>query len=85
MPDLSQILERAPSTTLAEIKPGDTVLVAGSKGNADRMTAITMLANAQRFVDMRRAAAARSESSGQRNQGPGGQWNLDSMSMIPIQ
>ncbi len=85
MPDLSQMLERMPATTLAEVKPGETILVAGTRSaNADRVTAITMLAGAERFVEMRRAMMARAESSG-RQQGPGGNWNLDGMSMIPMQ
>ncbi len=85
MPDISQMLERMPATTIAEMKPGETIIVAGTKGaNADRVTAITLLAGADRFVAMRRAMAARPDASG-RQQGPGGNWNLDGMSMIPMQ
>jgi hypothetical protein len=85
MPDLGQMLERMPAATIADVPVGDTIIVAGTKGtNAERMTAITMLAGAERFVAMRRAMSARPDASG-RQQGPGGSWNMDGMSMIPMQ
>jgi len=86
MPDLGQLLERLPPSTLADVKPGETVIVASTKGaSTDKVTAITMLGNAARFVEMRRAMAARSEAASGRNSGsgPGGNWNLGDMSMIP--
>jgi len=86
MPDLGQLLERLPPSTLDDVKPGETVIVASTKGaSTDKVTAITMLGNAGRFVEMRRAMAARTEAASGRNSGsgPGGNWNLGDMSMIP--
>jgi hypothetical protein len=83
-PDLAQLFERLPASTVAEVKPGETIIVAGTRGAAnDKVTAIKLLANAQRFVDMRRAMAARAQaaSGGSNNAGPGGNWNLGEMSI----
>ena len=86
MPDIQQMLERLPQSTLAEVKPGETIIVASTKGAAaDHMTAITVLAGADRLIAMRRAMAARAGgSSGGQSSGPGGNWNLGDMSMIPM-
>jgi len=87
MPDIQQMMERLPQAVLADIKPGETILVASTAGAADHMTAITVLAGAERLVAMRRAMAAR-QGGGQaaaNSAGPGGNWNLDGMSMIPMQ
>jgi len=75
-----------PATTLAEgVKPGETIIVAGTRGaSPDKMTAITLLGNAQRFVDMKRAMAARAQAQsggGNAGGGPGGNWNLGEMSI----
>lgn len=73
-----------PPSSLTEVKPGETIIVAGTRGAAtDRVTAITLLANAQRFVDMRRAMAARSQAAGggQGSSGPVANWNLGEMSI----
>ena len=75
-----------PPSTLADVKPGETIIVAGTRGTAtDKVTAITLLANAQRFVDMRRAMAARAQAAGggQGSSGPATNWNLGEMS-IPM-
>jgi len=83
-PDLARILEMLPPSTLADVKPGETIIVAGTKGAAtDKVTAITLLANAQRFVDMRRAMAARAQAAGggQGSSGPVTNWNLGEMSI----
>ncbi|MBC7925658.1 MAG: hypothetical protein H7039_08380 [Bryobacteraceae bacterium] len=86
MPDIGQMMERLPVTTLADVKPGETIIVASTKSTTnDKVTAITLLAGAERFVAMRRAMAAASGSNaGSRNSGgPGGNWSLGDMSMIP--
>jgi len=84
MPDLSQIMERMPASTLAEVKVGETLIVAGTKGaSPDRITAITMLTNAEAFVNLRRAAAARAGIAGGFG-GPGGNWSPGDMSMMPM-
>jgi len=85
MPDLNAMMERLPQTSLADIKPGETILVASTAGAADHMTAITVLAGAERFVAMRRAMAARQggQGAGANSAGPAVNWNLDGMSMIP--
>jgi hypothetical protein len=84
-PDLSQMLERLPTITLAGIKTGDTIVVASTKGaSADTLTAITLLAGAERLIAMRQAAAAGSNRQST-NGTIGGSWNLGDMSMIPMQ
>ncbi len=46
--DLTQILDRAPNITLADLKPGDAIIVLSTVGaNADSLTAITLLAGVE--------------------------------------
>jgi Cu/Ag efflux protein CusF len=46
--DLTQMLERVPAATLADLKPGDAIIVLSTVGaSADQMTAITMLAGVE--------------------------------------
>jgi hypothetical protein len=67
--DLRQMLERLPATDLADLKPGDAVIVSDSKGNdASNVTAITIVAGVEPFL----ASAPR---------GRGGQVNLGSWSL----
>jgi len=80
------MMERLPQATLADIKPGETIIVASTAGAADHMTAITVLAGADRIVAMRRAMTARQGGGapGANSAGPGGNWNLGDMSMMPM-
>ena len=55
-PDVAAMLDRMPSTTIAELKPGDTVIVSSTAGaKTDELTAIVLLAGAEPIVDMLRA------------------------------
>ena len=55
-PDIAAMLERMPVTTIAELKPGDTVIVSATAGaKTDELTAIVLLAGAEPIVDMLRA------------------------------
>jgi len=46
--DLGQVLDRLPAFSLAELKPGDAIMVSGSAGaDASRLTAITLLAGVE--------------------------------------
>jgi hypothetical protein len=47
-PDLQQLIERMPKMTLAELKPGDAIIVSATRGaDAGTVTAITLLAGAE--------------------------------------
>jgi hypothetical protein len=46
--DLTQILDRAPNITLADLKPGDAIIVLSTVGaNTESLTAITLLAGVE--------------------------------------
>jgi co-chaperonin GroES (HSP10) len=46
--DLTQILDRAPTITLADLKPGDAIIVLSTVGaNTESLTAITLLAGVE--------------------------------------
>ena len=46
--DLTAILDRAPGITLADLKPGDAIIVLSTVGSgADNLTAITLLAGVE--------------------------------------
>jgi len=63
--DLSQMLERMPAATLAELKVGEAVVVSSTRGaSRQQVTAITLLANAEMLIRM-----ATAESRGARAQG----------------
>jgi hypothetical protein len=52
-PDMSQMLESLPASTLDAIHPGGTIVVSATKSTAaDHLTAITLLANAEMLVRM---------------------------------
>ncbi len=64
---LQSAIERLPPLNLLEIRPGDTILVAGSNGDdPSRVTAITILAGAESLL--------RSEGGKSLDLGS---WNLD--------
>lgn len=85
-PDLSQIVERLPKITVGEMKPGETIIVASTKGaSPDRLTAITLLSNADVIIAMQQR---QQQQAGGRQQsaGPGmGGWNMGDMSMLGMQ
>lgn len=55
-PDLAAMLDRMPATTVAELKPGEVVIVSSTVGaKTDELTAITLVAGAGPIVDMLRA------------------------------
>lgn len=89
-PDFSQMVERLPKSTISEIKAGEMIIVASTQGaQADRLTAITLLANADNIIRMQQMmAAAQQQQQGGRqgnmNGGGMGAWNLGEMSM-PMQ
>lgn len=45
--DLSQMLQRAPSVQLADLHPGDAVMIVATEGASDAATAITLLAGVE--------------------------------------
>lgn len=45
--DLSRMLSRLPTETLADLKPGDAVMIVASEGRGDALTAITMLSGVE--------------------------------------
>ena len=45
--DLSQVVPRLPKTTLAEIKPGEAVMIVGSGSSSSTVTAITLLSGVE--------------------------------------
>ena len=72
--DFSQMLERFPSFTLADLKPGDALVIASTAGSPDKATAITILSGVEPLL----AAAP----PGTTDRGPGGTWNFD-INIIP--
>ena len=67
--DLAQVLERAPALSLAELKPGDALIISSSKGpDPSNITAITLVAGVEPFL----AAAPR--TAGVINLGA---WNIE--------
>jgi hypothetical protein len=45
--DLTQMLDRIPKVTLADLKTGDAIIVLSAVGSSDQLTAITMLAGVE--------------------------------------
>jgi hypothetical protein len=61
------MLERFPSITVADLKPGEVIAVSSTKtANLDRITAIKVLAGVEPFL---RVAQAQAAASGGRGQG----------------
>lgn len=62
-PDLNQMIERMPAARIEDLKPGETVVVSSTRGTArDEVTAILLLGNAARLVEM--AAAQQQRQAG---------------------
>lgn len=84
MPDFQQMMERMPATTVAELKTGETILVSSTRGaSAEHLTAITVLAGADTLLAMAQARAQR--QGGQAGGAAMGSWNLNDISMMPMQ
>ncbi len=65
-PDFSTMLERMPAARLVDLKPGETLVVSSTKtAQSGRLTAIMLLANAGRLIEMA------SRQNGDRSAGPG--------------
>jgi len=66
------MLERMPAATLAELKPGEMILVSTTKSaKPGAITAITLLANADFLIRMATAQAASGQRNNTGNGGPG--------------
>ncbi len=55
--DLSRMLARLPAEHLADLKPGDAVLIVASEGRGDSLTAITMLSGVEQLLSAPGASA----------------------------
>ncbi len=84
-PDLSQMLDRLPPGKLEDLKAGDTIIVSSTKGaTGDQVTAITLIANAGRLVQMAQAMSAPRPAGAQGAAGPsmaGLSTGLDTLNM----
>jgi hypothetical protein len=70
--DLSQMLERMPDAALDELQPGETIVVSSTEGRErGRLTAIMLLANAGRLLEMASAQNGRRDAGGQAEPGLG--------------
>ncbi len=71
--DLAQMLERMPATTIADLKPGQQVVVSSTKGaQSDRITAIMLVANADMLIRMATARSGDGQNRGGMMNGGGG-------------
>ncbi len=70
--DFSQMLDRIPALPVSELKPGQAIIVAGTKGSDPaRMTAITVLAGVEPLLT----------SPQQTNRALSGSWNMGDMNI----
>jgi hypothetical protein len=57
-PDFQQMIERMPAMGLADLKPGDALIVSATKGlDVAQMTAITLLAGVEPILSATPASA----------------------------
>jgi hypothetical protein len=72
--EAQDMLERMPQTTLAELKPGDMIVVSSTTGaDPTRLTAIALVAGIDAVINAMPAAAARPNAGGGQDLGlPGG-------------
>ena len=72
--DAQEMLERMPQTTLAELKPGDMIVVSSTAGaDPTRLTAIALVAGIDAIINAMPATAARPNVGGGQDLGlPGG-------------
>jgi hypothetical protein len=75
---MSQMIERTPTITLADLKPGDAVVISGVETGTDasRLLASTIIAGVEPILQ---AAPARRGGSGGGD--VGGDWGLGEMSV----
>ncbi len=73
--DPNQMLDRAPHFELADLKPGDALVISSSSGSdTSRATAITVVAGVEPILAAAPAGGANRQSSAGAT---GGMWNLD--------
>jgi len=65
---IDEMLDRFPTITPADLKPGDMIAVSSTKSDTDHITAIKLLAGVEPFL---RAAQAQGGRQGRGNQGQG--------------
>jgi hypothetical protein len=83
--DFSRFIEYMPKIGLDNLKVGETIVVASSKGGkGEQITAITLLAGADSLVAMAQMRAQMASRAGM-SSGPSMGMNLDVMSMMPGQ
>ncbi|HEY9403786.1 MAG TPA: hypothetical protein VIQ24_14065, partial [Pyrinomonadaceae bacterium] len=72
--DPQEMLERMPRTTVAELKPGDMIVVSSTSGaDPTRLTAIALVAGIDAVINAMPAGAARPNVGGGQDLGmPGG-------------
>jgi len=71
--DINRMLERLPKTLLTDLKPGSTLVVSSTKGaNANRLTAILAIADADVLLQTAAATANNGRGRGNPGSGPGG-------------
>jgi hypothetical protein len=71
MPDPARMIEMMPPATLASFKPGQSVVVSSTRGaNADELTAIMLLGNAEMLIRMA-SMAGPAAANGQKQQNAG--------------
>ncbi len=64
-PDLTQMLERMPTSKVSDLKVGETVVVSSTRGASSRqVTAIMLLGNADMLVQMASATQSRGQQGG---------------------
>jgi hypothetical protein len=85
-PDFQQMLEHTPSISFNDIKTGEMIIVASTRGaSPNRLTAVTLLAGADALIAMSQAAATRGQTQRAGSAGQSmGNWNLGDVSMIPM-
>jgi hypothetical protein len=83
--DISRLIEHMDKIAVDALKPGETIVVASSRGGKpDEVTAVTLLAGADFLVTMAQARGAQGGRPGAAT-GPRMGMNLDVMSMVPAQ
>jgi hypothetical protein len=76
--DPSQMLDRAPKFALADLKPGDALVISSSNGaDPSKATAITMVAGVEPILAAAPAGAGRQGGANAGAAASGGMWNLD--------
>lgn len=72
-PDPAEMIDRLPPATIDAVKPGQSIVVLSTKGaNAEELTAITLVANAQMLIQMATLQSGGGRG-GQRSQDNAGQ------------